>query len=313
MTLGDGHSSGLFVRSWMELEYRDQRRSRFVVGLGIILALFAGGAAYLLVSQATQQAGQAALQRAPAVVAIKVIPARQAIAVTDVELRSVPLDPTNANGIVTDPALVIGRIPAVSILQGQLITTNMLSSSAEGGRFSILGPDESFTPEMEDWRAVSMTVTDDLAVGGLLEPGQTVDVFVTAIVSVPADVAAAGKYYSDRSTKITYQDMVILAREDSFYVVKAPLEIAEEIVHLQASGTAIFSLVLRPDVDTRQADASDLGETTNRIISRYGIPVPESYPTARGPVVPTLRSPEPSTSPEPEAAASPGSTGEPTP
>ncbi len=57
-----------------------------------------------------------------------------------------PLDPTNANGVVADPAQVIGRIPVVSILQGQLITTNMLASSAEGGQFSILGPDESITP-----------------------------------------------------------------------------------------------------------------------------------------------------------------------
>jgi Flp pilus assembly protein CpaB len=296
----------------MELEYRDRRRSRFVVGLGVILALFAGGAAYLLVSQATQQAGQAALLRAPAVVAVRVIPARQAIVATDVEVRDVPLDPTNATGVLTDPTQVIGRIPAVSILQGQLITTNMLSSSAEGGRFSILGPDESFTPEMEDWRAVSMTVTDDLAVGGLLEPGQTVDVFVTAIVSVPADVVEKGRYYTDRSTKITYQDMLILAREDAFYVVKAPLEIAEEIVHLQASGTAMFSMALRPDVDTRQADASELGETTNRIIARYGLPVPESYPTGRGPIVAASRTAEPSASPPPEAAASPASSDEPT-
>jgi hypothetical protein len=188
----------------------------------------------------------------------------------------------------------------------------MLSSSAEGGRFSILGPDESFTPEMEDWRAVSMTVTDDLAVGGLLEPGQTVDVFVTAIVSVPADVVEKGRYYTDRSTKITYQDMLILAREDAFYVVKAPLEIAEEIVHLQASGTAMFSMALRPDVDTRQADASELGETTNRIIARYGLPVPESYPTGRGPIVAASRTAEPSASPPPEAAASPASSDEPT-
>jgi Flp pilus assembly protein CpaB len=295
----------------MELEYRDRRRSRFVVGLGIILALFAGGAAYLLVSQATQQAGQAALLRAPAVVAVKVIPAREVIDSTDVEIRQVPLDPTNANGVVTDPSQVIGRVPAVSILQGQLITTNMLASSAEGERFSILGPDESFTPEMQDWRAVSMTVTDDLAVGGMLEPGQTVDVFVTAIVSVPADIAESGRYYSDRSTKVTYQDMVILAREDSFYVVKAPLDIAEEIVHLQASGTAIFGMALRPDVDTRQVDASQLGETTNRIIARYGIPVPESYPTGRGPVVAATRTAEPSASPSPEAAASPAASDEP--
>jgi Flp pilus assembly protein CpaB len=297
----------------MEMEYRDRRRSRFVVGLGIILALFAGGAAYLLVSQATQQAGQAALLRTPAVVAVRVIPARQAISAADVDVRDVPLDPTNASGVLTDPTQVIGRIPAVSILQGQLITSNMLSSSSEGGRFAILGPDESFAPDMPDWRAVSLTVTDDLAVGGLLEPGQTVDVFVTAVVSVPPDLAAKGRYYTDRSTKITYQDMVILAREDAFYVVKAPLDIAEEIVHLQASGTAIFGLVLRPDVDTRQADASGLGKTTNQIIARYGLPVPESYPTGRGPVVATTQTAEPTAIPGASADAAPSTPPVPTP
>ena len=61
-------------------------------------------------------------QKVAAVVAVQVIPARQAITAADVEVREVPLDPTNANGVITDPANVIGRIPAVSILQGQLIT-----------------------------------------------------------------------------------------------------------------------------------------------------------------------------------------------
>lgn len=289
----------------MDQEFRDDRhRGRFVIALGVILAVVAGGAAFFLINQAQQQAGQAAAQKVPAVVAVKVIPARQAITQGDVEVRMVPLDPLNASGVIADPAQVIGRIPAVSILQGQLITSNMLASSDEGEQFSVLGPDETVAPDSEPWRAVSMTVADDLAVGGLLKAGQSVDVIVTVPVNVPGNVVANGRYYPDRSTKVIYQDMVILAREDAFYVVRAALPVAEEIAHLQATGNATFSLVLRPDEDTRMIDAGTLGETTNRIIQKYGLPIPELYPGGTGPIqtpVP-VATPAPTASPAPSAA-----------
>jgi Flp pilus assembly protein CpaB len=283
----------------------DRRRGRMVIVLGVILALVAGAAAFFLINQAQQQAGQANAQKVPAVVAIKVIPARTAILATDVEVRMVPLDPSNASGVIADPKQVVGRIPAVSILQGQLITTNMLASLDEGGEFAILGPDETVGPDSEAWRAVSMTVSDDLAVGGLLKVGQSVDVFVTVVVNVPADLAANGRYYADRSTKITYQDMTILARAGAFYVVRAPLAVAEEISHLQATGNATFSLALRPDEDSRSADAANLGETTNRIIERYGLPIPELYPAGTGPLTTPVPTPSPSPAPTESPAASP--------
>jgi Flp pilus assembly protein CpaB len=292
----------------MDEEFRDGRhRSRFVIVLGVILALVAGGAAFYLINQAQLQAGQANAQKVAAVVAIQVIPAREAIEAADVELRMVPLDPSNASGVIADPADVVGRIPAVSILQGQVITTNMLASSDEGGQFSVLGPDETVSPDSEDWRAVSLTVADDLAVGGLLDAGQSVDVLVTVIVNVPADLAARGRYYPDRSTKVTYQDMVILAREGAFYVVRASLPVAEELAHLQATGNATFSLVLRPDEDTRLVDAASLGQTTNQIIQKYGLPVPELFPAGTGPLqtpVPTA-TPAPTVSPSPSASPTP--------
>ncbi len=292
----------------MDQEFRDEgRRGKIVIVLGVILAVVAGGAAFFLINQAQQQAGQAAAQKVPAVVAIQVIPARQAITDADIAVRQVPLDPTNANGVVSDPKLVVGRIPAVSILQGQLITTNMLASSDEGGQFSVLGPDETVAPDSEAWRAVSLTVSDDLAVGGLLKVGQSVDVFVTVVVNVPPDLAAEGQYYADRSTKITYQDMVILARESAFYVVRASLPVAEEIAHLQATGNATFSLALRPDEDTRMADASSLGETTNAIIERYGLPVPEAFPPGNGPIPTPIPTAPPSAAPTvaPDGSAAP--------
>lgn len=300
----------------MDQEFRDDRhRGRWVIVLGVVLAVVAGGAAFFLINQAQQQAGQANAQKIPAVVAIAVIPAREVIEEADVEVRQIPIDPSNANGVISDPTLVIGRIPAVSILQGQVITSNMLASAAEGGQFSVLLPDETVAPDSEAWRAVSMTVADDLAVGGLLKVGQSVDVFVTVVVSVPADLAAEGRYIAERSTKITYQDMVILAREGAFYIVRASLPVAEEIAHLQATGNATFSLVLRPDEDTRLADATVLGQTTNRIIERYGLPIPEAYPVGTGPLqtpVPTP-SPTPSATPTPSDGASPSPSASPAP
>ena len=288
----------------MEMEYRDTgRRGKVIIVLGIILALAAGGAAFFLISQAQQNAGKQGLPKVPVVVAIQPIAARKPIEATDVEVREIPIDPTNAEGIVSSIDKVIGRVPAVTILQGQLITTNLLASTATGGQFSILGPADSISPDSEAWRAISVTVPDDRAVGGLLQPNQTVDVFVTATALVPQSLQDLGRYYTDKTTKITYQDMPILAKAGSFYILKATLPIAEEIAHLQASGTATFSLALRPDEDVRIVDATGLGATTNMLIRRYGLPIPEVFPPGTGPIPtaqPTAKpSVAPSTSPSP--------------
>jgi len=291
----------------VEMEYKDpSRRGRYIVIIGVILAIVAGAAAFYLISTAQQQAGQAGLQRVSVVVALQTIPARKIIEAADLEVREVPLDPTNEQGIVSTPDRVIGRVPAVTILPGQMVTTNLLASSSEGGQFSVLGPDESVGPDTPVWRAISMTVPDDRAVGGLLTPNQTVDVFVTASVNVLTDsevgIGEEG-YYSDRSTKISYQNMLILAKAGQSYILKAPIDVAEEISHLQATGASSFSLALRPDVDTRQVDASVLGTTTNEVIIRYGLPIPVVYPSFEGPL-PTP-APTPIATPGPTPTATP--------
>lgn len=289
------------------MEYRDpSRRGRFIMVIGVILAVVAGGAAFFLVNQAQQQAGQAGLQKVAVVVAARTIPARKLIEASDVIVREVPIDPTNAQGIVSTPDKVIGRIPAVTILEGQLVTTNLLASSTEGGQFSILGPNETIGPETEAWRAISITVPEDRAVGGLLTPNQTVDVFLTASINVLTNSdTGIGKegYYSDKSTKISYQNMIILARAGTSYVLRAPVDVAEEISHLQASGSATFSLALRPDIDTRQVDASRLGTTTNQVIIRYGLPIPVVFPPVEGPIPTPVATPV--ATPEPSPSASP--------
>ena len=60
----------------MEMEYKDpSRRGRYIVIVGVILAVVAGGAAFFLINQAQQQAGQAGLQKVAVVVALQAIPA----------------------------------------------------------------------------------------------------------------------------------------------------------------------------------------------------------------------------------------------
>ena len=299
----------------MEMEYKDSsRRGRFIMVIGVILAVVAGGAAFFLVNQAQQQAGQAGLQKVAVVVAARTIPARKLIEASDVIVREVPIDPTNAQGIVSTVDKVIGRIPAVTILEGQLVTTNLLASSTEGGQFSILGPNETIGPDTEAWRAISITVPEDRAVGGLLTPNQTVDVFLTASINVltnsDAGIGEEG-YYSDKSTKISYQNMIILARSGTSYVLRAPVDVAEEISHLQASGSATFSLALRPDIDTRQVDASGLGATTNQVIIRYGLPIPVVFPPVKGPIPTPVATPV--ATPTPSPGTSPGASPTPAP
>jgi Flp pilus assembly protein CpaB len=290
----------------MELEYKDNsRRGKFIIVLGVILALAAGGAAFYLINQAQQQAGTGNTPKLSLVVAARTIPARKPIEDGDLQLREVPIDPTNAQGVISDKTKLIGRILAISALEGQLVTTNMLASSTSGGQFSVLAPGEIVTPDSPYWRAVSLNVPDDRAVGGLLQPNETVDIFVTATVNVPQDLLNQGKFYTDKSTKITYQNIPILAKSGAMYIIRVSLPVAEEIAHLQASGTAQFSMALRPDEDTRAVNATSLGETTNVIIQRYGLPVPLTYPPGKGGVNSPIPTPFPSTKPASSASPAP--------
>jgi Flp pilus assembly protein CpaB len=270
------------------MEYRDpSKRGRWIVVAGVVLALAAGGAAFYLINQAQQQAGQGELQKVNVVVAARPIAARQPVVAEDVSVRQVPADDTNTDAIaVRDANEVIGQVLPITVFQGQMITKSMLNTTSGGGTtgFSILDPGETVAPDSEAWRAVSMTVPDDRAVGGLITAGMTVDVLLSAQINVPANVIPPGKYYTDKSTKITYQNMLILAKTGSGYIVKATLAQAEEITHLVATGNAQFSMLMRPPSDVRFADASKLGETTNLIIQRYGLPIPQNYPAGNGPI-----------------------------
>jgi len=280
----------------MEMEYHDdsKRRKVFIV-LGVVLAVVAGGAAFFLVNQA-QSAGNASVVTRQVVVAARDLPVRTVIAESDVTVRSVPDDPSVASAYASADE-VVGRITGAPILFQQAFTPNLLTSTTAGSEFSILGPEETISPDSPVWRAVAVYVPDERAVAGQIQIGQRVDLLLTAGINVVppeesgasaangspstgtgAPIPSEGPYYSDRSTKISYQNITILARSGQLYIIKVDLNQAEEINHLSAAGSATFSMVLRPESDDRVVDTSDYGETTNEIIEKYELPIPQVLP-----------------------------------
>ncbi len=170
----------------MEMEYRDpSKKGRWIVLLGVVLAVVAGASAFFLINNAQQQAGTTGLKTVQGYVAAKPILARKPILAEDILLRNdIPLDNTNM-GVISDPNALVGHLLAIDATQGQLLTQNLLTSGTVGLGFAILRPEETVAPDSEAWRAVSVTVSDDRAVGGVLGAGMSVDVFVTATVTVP--------------------------------------------------------------------------------------------------------------------------------
>jgi Flp pilus assembly protein CpaB len=270
----------------MEMEYKDtNRRGKFVIIVGVVLAVVAGATSFYLINQA-QTSGPSEAEQVSVVVAAQVIPARTPIQPGAVVVRKIPLDAATQVGIVTDPKQLDGKVLAIPVAIGQPIYANMIASAAGQSGFNILAPDETVAPDSPAWRAISITIPDDRAVAGLLVAGQSIDIFMTATMTVPVTTEPVGVYYSDMVTKITYQDMVILARAGTQYILKAPLPVAEEINHMLATGTIAFSAALRPDQDVRYVDVSQLGETTNRILQKYGLPFPAIFPAPSASIPP---------------------------
>jgi Flp pilus assembly protein CpaB len=271
----------------MEMEFKDDtRRRKVLLILGLMFAVAAGGAAFVVLNQA-QSGGAGNVVTREVVVAAHDISARSVIQSGDVTLRALPDDPSLASAL-TKPEDAVGRIAGVTIFAQQAVTPNLLTSSEIGSGYSVLAPEETVAPDSPYWRAFSINVLDEHAVAGTLVAGQHVDLFVTVSYDVQALNAGptpsfrpngtfgpVGPYYSGESTKLTYQDVPILSRNLTQYILKVTVAQAEEISHFQNTGAdTTFTLALRPEADKRVVPTDNLGETTTIIIWRYGYPVP---------------------------------------
>ena len=261
----------------MELEYSDKnsRRSKVYIAVGIIIALLVAATVFLAL-QASGLTAEPDVEMRDVVVATREIPSRKAIEEGDVSVRSIPADPSNETAFASLDE-VLGRVVGVPVATGQLLTRNVLASTTEGQTFSILEPGQEFDPEGPDLRAVSVTVPDASAVAGTLVAGQRVDLIVTMAINpeiglTPEEVTEqSSEFIPGPSTKVTLQSMTILARNGEIYILRADLVTAEKIAELTAAG-GVFTLVLRPDEDDREAVTE--GSTIDTLIEEFNFPVP---------------------------------------
>lgn len=306
----------------MEMEFKDNSRRRtLVLVVGVLLAIAAGAAAFFLSSQGQEEGPETVFPTREIVIAANEITAREAIDALDLTVRAVPVDDTNATAF-TSRDDVVGEIAAIDILPFQPITPNMLASGTSIGSVDILKPTETVSPNSPILRAVSLTVPGARAVGGLIAEGQRVDLIATMPITVnlPPDPLTGElptnpetgepfEYLSGSSTKLTWLDVEIIKRvEDSdTYIFRMDLQTAEEVAHMQNQGAA-FTMVLRPDEDTRDIDRSSYGETTDRMLIRYNFAIPESIDGVLYPQPLAFPSPfpaEPYLSPPPSLEPSP--------
>jgi Flp pilus assembly protein CpaB len=290
----------------MEMEFKDNSRRRtLVLVVGVLLALGAGAAAFMLSSQGTDEPAEAIPFR-DVVVATGIIDARATIQQDQIITRSVPLDATNETAF-NNTLDVAGKIAAIPIYENQPITPNMLAQATGVGQVDILKPNETVAPDSPYWRAVSLTVPPERAVGGLIAVDQRVDVIATMPFVALNDLVdpdtgepitdpETGEpvaYTGGSSTKPMWLDVEIIGRPEGnpeLYILRMDLQQAEEVALAQNVG-AQFALVLRPAVDTRDVDRSFYGETQDRVMSRYNFAIPE--------VIDALEYPQPAAYPSP--------------
>ncbi|HET7685802.1 MAG TPA: RcpC/CpaB family pilus assembly protein [Candidatus Limnocylindria bacterium] len=261
----------------MELEYTDKnsKRSKIYIAVGIVIALIVGAVVFVAL-QASGLTATEDVQMRQVVVALRDIPGRKQIEEGDVTTRMVPVDATNATAFSKIDE-VVGRVSGVAVTEGQLVTRNLLASTTTGQAFSIIEAGQEYDPAGPDLRAVSVTVPDDRAVAGVLQPGQRVDLIVTMAINPEvgqtADEAEAtqAEFVPGPSTKVTLQQMTILARNGAIYILRADLATAEKITELTAAGGQ-FTMVLRPEEDDRTAETE--GSTIDTLIDEYQFPVP---------------------------------------
>ena len=265
----------------MEFEYANTKRSKAFIVIGVVMALLVAAIVFFAV-RANGLVGQGSVAMREVVVAAREIASRKPIEEGDLAMRSVPRDATNETAFARIDE-VLGRVSAVPIATGQLLTRSMLASASSGQAFSILEPGASFDPKGPDLRAISVSVPDDRAVAGTLVPGQRVDLIVTMAINpelggTPAPAASAAPSATPAqavipgpSTKVTMQMLTILARNGPIYILRADLATAEKIAELAAAGGQ-FTMVLRPDEDDRAAIT--LGSTVDALLEEFGFPVP---------------------------------------
>lgn len=267
------------------MEDRSKRRARLLLIVGVILAVVAFGAT-LMIAQGGRTAAPQQVPLRPVLVAARDIPPKTQITAADLRAIQINTAAAPVTAIAPDQqATVVGKVAVNTIQAGDFITVAKLGT-AQGATFTVFPPELEIPAGGEipantpSYRAMSLTIPDQFAVGGAVQPGDLVDLMYV----LPFDPAkflvrqtgvtpgSAEERIADTAAKIVLERVPIIARLAAVYTIRTDAATAEQIAYLQATG-AQLQLLLRAPIDSRPGGTQ--GATFGPVYERFQFPIPE--------------------------------------
>ncbi len=253
-----------------------RRRAQLILIAGVLFALLAGGATFLI-AQGSQNQAPPPLPTKPVVVAAREIPAKTTLTAADLTVAKINVDAAPPAAPETIDALV-GKITLVPVsLREPMLPSKYAAPGALA--FTVfpadqIGANGAPNPGSPNYRAMSLTVPDANAAGGTIQAGDLVDVlyvlnFDPVKYLQKPDVLKNG---GDFSAKIVLERVPILERALQIYTIRVDAETAERVGYLQSAGGAL-SLLLRAPKDDRAVNST--GQTFTPIQQQFKIKIPE--------------------------------------
>lgn len=252
-----------------------KRRARLILIIGIVLAVFAGVGTFFYASSA-QTTTAPVIETTPVLVAAREIPAKTAITAADLKVQQYNVD-AKPPAALTKAEDAIGKITIQSVGIGEPLTPAKFSDPKNPAFVVIpataLDANGAIRPDTPNFRAMSITVADAAAVGGVVQAGDVVDILF-AIQFDPQRFLRSPRpeQGSDFSAKIILERIPILARLNTVYTIRVDAATAERIGYLQASGGQM-SFLLRAPKDERASGTT--GTTFGDVQREFRIKIPE--------------------------------------
>lgn len=257
------------------MEDRSRRRARLVLIVGVLIAILAGAGTFVL-SSGNKSETPVAVATTDVLVATRDIPSRSAIGPADVKVQKYPVDLAPPTALKTAEE-VVGKIIQQPLAQGEPILPGKFAA-AGAVSFTVFPPNLQPAPNTPipantpDYRVMTITVPDASAVGGAVQVGDLVDLLYTLNYDPAKFLTGTDtNRLADFASKITLQNLPILAKAGALYTIRTDAQTAEQISYMVASGGQM-QFLLRAAQDQRQA--STVGATFGPVNKRFGFPVP---------------------------------------
>ena len=201
--------------------------------LGALLALLVGGGVYMYASGAEGDGGG---RRIAVVVALQDIPARTKIEPTQLQLKELPADAVHILA-ARSPEQLVGKFTSSAVRVGEQVLTVDVNDGQSGSDLAGL-----VKPGM---RAMAFGVSDASAAGGLISPGDHIDVIAV--------------FDNDKAALVVADNLEVLAVSTALIGSQPQEKDAKTTNTSPTSITATVTVAVPPDIAPRIAMGEVLG------------------------------------------------------